>query len=318
MMPPIAGLIVSLAIATASIGSVSGQEFPGKPIRIVVGGAGSSADFVARLVAQGLSANLGQPAVVDNRPSGIIPGETVSKAPPDGYTLLSAAGTQWIGPLLQKTPYDPIADFSTITLAGRAPNILVVHPSLPVKSVRELIALAKARPRALNFATSGTGSTTHLAGELFNALAGVSITRINYKGAGAIINDLVGGQVDMMFGTSGSVIPHIRSGRLKALAVTSAEPFALLPGLPTVAATVPKYESVGMVGFFAPARTPDLVINRLNQEILRVLNQADIKEKLLSVGIEPVGSSPKEFRSALRSEMTRLGKVIKDAGIRAD
>ena len=306
--------IAFLSIASAGIG----QDFPTKPIRIIVGGAGSSADFVARLVAQGLSANTGQPAVVENRPSGVIPGETVSKAAPDGHTLLSAAGTQWIGPLLQKTPYDPIADFFTITLAGRAPNILVVHPSLPVKSVRDLIALAKARPGALNFATSGTGSTTHLAGELFKAQAGVNLTRINYKGAGAIINDLLGGQVDMMFGTSGSVIPHIKSGRLKALAVTSAEPSALLPGLPTIAATVPKYESVGMVGFFAPARTPEMVINRLNMEIVRILNQSDIKDKLLGVGIEPVGSTPKEFLNALTLEMTRLSKVIKDAGIRAD
>ena len=300
--------------------AVSGQNYPNKPVRIVTGGVGSGSDFVSRLIAQGLSGSLGQQVIVDNRPSGVIPGDTVAKAPPDGYTLLVSGSVLWIGPLLRDTnPYDPVKDFTAVTLAASSPNILVVHPSLPVKTVRELIALAKAKPGALNYSSAGTGASTHLAAELFKAMASVDIVRVPYKSSAAEMADLIGGHVQLTFGSTGAVTPHIRSGRLRAVAVTSPRPSVLASDLPTVAASgLPGYESVNIVGMFAPAGTPQAIINRLNQETVRVLNQADVKKKVLNSGVETVGSLPEECAAAMKSEMVRLGKVIKDAGIRAE
>ncbi|MBI3068912.1 MAG: tripartite tricarboxylate transporter substrate binding protein, partial [Betaproteobacteria bacterium] len=250
---------------------------------------------------------------------GVIGAEMAAKSPPDGYTLLVAAGSFWIGPLLRDTPYDPVRDFSPISMVSRAPNVVAVHPSLPVKSVKELIALAKARPGVLNYSSGATGSSSHLSGELFKALAGVNIVRIPYKGTAPALNDLIAGQVHLMFPTASAVAPHLKSGRLRALGVTSAEPSVLFPGLPAVAAMgLSGYEAVSMTGIFAPAGTPATIINRLNREVVRVLNMADVKEKLFRLGVEPVGSSPEELAAKIKYEMTRLGKVIRDAGVRAD
>ncbi|MBI3067471.1 MAG: tripartite tricarboxylate transporter substrate binding protein [Betaproteobacteria bacterium] len=296
-----------------------GQGYPTKPIRIVTPGSGGGADFAARLIAPGLTAGLGQRVIVDNRPSAVIPGEIVSKAPPDGYTLLIYGPPFWIGPLLQKTPYDPVRDFQPITAAVRQPNILVVHPSLPVKSVKELIALAKARPGALNYASIATGSSSHLAGELFKAMTGVSLVRISYKGSGAALVALLAGEVELSFANAVSVMGAVRSGKLRALAVTTAQPSPLAPGLPTVAASgLPGYESVIITAVFAPAATPAAIIHRLNREIVAVLNKADIKEKFFNAGSEVVGSSPEELTATIKSEMSRMSKVIKEAGIKAD
>ena len=297
-----------------------GQNYPNKPVRLVTAEAGGGADLVARLIAQGLSGPLGQQVVVDNRGAagGAIAAEIVAKALPDGYTLLHYGSNIWLLPFLRNNLlYDPVRDFAPITLAVRAPNMIVVHPSLPVKSVTELIALAKARPGTLSYASGGTGSTPHLAAELFKAMANVDIVRIPYKGGGAALNDLLGGQVPLMFPVAAAALPHVKSGRLRALAVTSAQPTELAPGLPTVAASgLPGYESVSIQGLFAPAGTPATLINRLNQEIVRALNGENLKDKFFSAGIETIGSSPQVFAATVKSEMARLGKVIKDAGIR--
>ncbi len=310
----------AVSLIMMGAGVAWGQDFPNKLVRIVSTGAGGGNDFVARIIAQALSANLGQQVLVDNRPgaNGIIAAQTVAKAPPDGYTLLNYSAGLWLLPFIQDVPYDPVQDFSPITLAVSSPSILVVHASLPVKTVSQLIALAKARRGELNYGTGSTGATPHLAAELFKAMAGVDIVRIPYKTSGLALNALISGEVQLAFATAGPVGPHLKSGRLKALAVTSLQPTALAPGLPTVAATVPGYEASSVFSIFAPAKTPIEIINRLNREFVRVLTSADVKQKFFNAGIETVGSSPAELAATIKSDRQTLGKVIKDAGIRAD
>jgi len=307
----------SVAYGQATTGL--GQSYPVKPIRVVTAGIGGGNDVSARLMAQGLTAAFGQQSMVDNRASGIITAEAVAKAAPDGYTVLVYGSTIWITPLLQTTPYDPVADFAAITMVASSPHVIVVHPSLPVNSVRELIALAKARPGQLNDASLGTGTSTHLGAELFKSMAGVKIVRVPYKSPATQLTDLIGGQVQLTFSTSGAAMPHVKTGRLKALAVTSAKPSALVPGLPTVAATgLPGFESGAIYVSFAPARTPAPIITRLNQEMVRYLGHAEVKEKFFNAALEVVGSTPEELTAKMKSEMARLGKVIKDVGIRVE
>ncbi|OGA39209.1 MAG: hypothetical protein A3G24_24970 [Betaproteobacteria bacterium RIFCSPLOWO2_12_FULL_62_13] len=308
-----------LALVMALVANgVSAQDYPNKVIRILATAAGGGGDTVARIVAQELVSTWGQRVVVDNR-NGIVANETVAKAPPDGYTLLIQSTGLWLLPLLRKdASWDAIRDFSPVTLTIRQPNILVVHPSLPVKSVKELIALAKARPGELNYATGNIGSTTHLGSELFNSMAGVNIVSIYYKGTAFALTDLMAGQVQAMFSNAASVTPHIKSGKLKALAVTYAQPTALAPGLPTVAASVPGYETQTILGIFAPAGTPPAIINRLSQEIARALNKAEIKNKFFSIGMEAVGGSPEQLQAAVKAEIVKWGKVIKDKNIHLD
>jgi tripartite-type tricarboxylate transporter receptor subunit TctC len=306
-------------LVACAAGLVFGQDYPVKPVRLVTSAVGGTTELIARLIAQGLSANLGQQVIVDNRPTGIIPGDLVAKSPADGYTLLFHGSSLWIAPLMQEVPYDPVRDFAPITLASSTPNVIVVHPSLPARSVKDLIALAKSRPAALDYASGATGSSSHLAAELFKAMAGVNIVRIPYKGQGPAILALLGGQVHMSFATTGSVTSHIKSGKLRALAITTARPSTLAPDLPTVAASgLPGYQSASNAGAFAPAGTSASIINRLNQEILRVLNTSNMKERLFNEGSEIIGSTPQEFAADLKGEMTRLGKVIKEAGIRGE
>jgi tripartite-type tricarboxylate transporter receptor subunit TctC len=297
--------------------AVCGQNYPTKPIRIVTGEPGGGSDFAARVVAQGMTPNLGQQVVVDSRASAVLV-ETVAKAAPDGYTLLFYGSSVWLAPLLRgSVNYDPIKDFAPVTIAIRAPNVLAVHPAVAANSVQELIALAKAKPGSLNYASVGSGSTAHLAGELFKSMAGVNIVHIPYKGGAPATNDLIGGQVQLMFGTANTIAPHLKSGRLRALAVTSPQPSELFPGLPTVAAAgLPGYESGTMQGLFAPAGTPAAVVNRLNQEAVIVLKRPEAKEKLFNGGVEVVASTPAEFAATIKSEMDRMGKVIKAAGIK--
>ena len=225
--------------ALCAVGLVSGQNYPTRPIRVITAGVGGGNDVSARLVAQGLSASIGQQVIVENRASGIITAEAVAKAAPDGYTVLVYGSTIWTTPLLQSTPYDPVRDFAPITMVASSPHVIVVHPSLPVKTVKELIALAKAKPGQLNDASLGTGTSTHLGAELFKSMAGVNIVRIPYKAAASQIGDLLGGQVQLTFSTTGAAMPLVKVGRLRALAVTSSKPSAMTPGLPTVAVTVP-------------------------------------------------------------------------------
>ena len=300
--------------------AMSAQSYPIRPIRIVTGEPGGGPDWVARLIAQGISGDLEQPIIVDNRgSSGLIPGDIASKAQPDGYTLLVSPDTLWLGPLLQKAPSDPLSVFIPISRAYRVPNVLIVHPVVPVRSVQDLVALAKTKPGALNYASASTGSATHLAAELFKVMAGVNIVRIPYKGGAQALNDLLGGQVQLMFATPASVAQHIKSGRVRAVAVASAHPSPLFPGLPTIAASgVPGYEAGVITGIFAPVRTPAPVISLLSQKIAHLLQMPEMKERFLNTGLEAVGSSPQEFAAVIRSDLAVWDMLIKRVGIRAD
>ena len=296
------------------------QSYPGKTVRIVTGPAASGSDIVARLMAPGLSASFGQPVVVENR-AGIIAVESSAKAAPDGHTLLVYGSVVWMEPLLRSNaPWDPVKDFAPITLAARSPNILVVHPSLPVKTVKHLIALAKSKPGELRYASAGSGTTAQLAAELFKSMAGkLDIVHVPYKGLTPALIDLMSGRVHLSFAVAASVVGQIKSGKLKALAVTSAQPSALTPGLPTMAeAGLPGYESVLTIGAFAPAKTPPFIIARLHQEMVRILHTPAVKDTLLAAVTEVVGSTPEQLLAAGQADMARWEKVIREAGIKSD
>lgn len=300
------------------IGPAWAQDYPHKPVRIVTSAPGGGTDFTARLIASGLSERLRQPVIVENRSGAVMSGQTVARAIPDGYTLLLPGSSFWLGPLLQKMPYDPVKEFAPITITHSQPVVLVVHPSLPVKSVKDLIEYAKARPGELNYGSTAVGSSGHLAAALFSSMAGIEMVHVPFKGGGGLANAMLGGQVQLTLATSASVVPHVKSGRLRGLGVASAQPTRLVPGLPTIAASgVPGFEASQRAGMFAPAGTPAAIINRLNREVVQFLNRADVKEKFFDAGIESVGSSPQELAAGMKSEMVRMGKVIKDAGIRA-
>ena len=310
--------ILVLAASTGASAQPSPQAYPGRIIRIVTTEAGGGSDFASRLIAHGITSSLSQQVIVENR--GIQAAEVVSRAPADGYTLLLNGPTIWLLPFLRdKVAYDPVNDFAPITLVTKAPNVLVVHPSVPASSVRELISLARKRAGQLNFGTSGTGNSVHVAGELFRTMAHVEIVRVNYKGAAASLTALVSGEVQLIFANAAGGLPLAKSGKLRALAVTSAMPSPLAPGLPTVAASgLPGYEASALIGAFAPAGTPAAIVARLNQEILRVLASADAQERLLASGVEGAGTTPEAWGAIMKSEMTKWGKVIRDAGIRED
>ena len=313
----VAGLL-SLGVMTGAA-AASGQDLPNKPIRIVTAEPGGGLDFASRVLAQGLSASMARNVIVENRPTGIIVGQIVSKATPDGTTMLVTGSSFWLAPYLHDNlPWDPVKDFSAITVAATTPNMIVAHPSVEASSVRELIDLAKARPGYLNYASGSIGSTPHLAPELFKNMTGVNIVRIPFKGSGPALVAVISGQVQVMFPTVPAGLPHVKAGRLKALAVASPQPSALIPRVPTVAATVAGYESQVMYGVFAPARTPEAIVRRLNQEIVRLVKTAEASERFLNAGVEVVGSSPEQLAAAMKSEMTRMGKLIRDAGIRIE
>ncbi len=307
--------LIALGMMFLAAVGVSAQTFPMKPIRLVTSVPGGASDVVARMLARELTASFGQPVIVDNR--GALAGiEAVARAAPDGYTLMLGSNSFWIGPLMQKMSYDPVKDFAPVSLTQISPNILIVHPSLPAKSVKELIALAKARPGVLNVASGSTGAVSHLAAEMFKSMAGVDIVTVPFKGAGPALLGVLSGQAQLMFATSGSAAPHLAAGKLRALAVTTAQPSALAPDLPTIAAALPGYDATAMWGLLAPARTPAAVIKRLNEEIVRAVQKGEVKERLFNAGLESVGSSPAQFAAAIKSDMTAMGKVIKDAGLR--
>lgn len=305
---------------TTSTGS--GQAYPVKTVRIVVGfSPGGSTDITARIIAQKMTEAWRQQVVVENRTGagGNIAADAVAKAPPDGYTLLLATtGVMAVNHRLYRTlTYDAIRDFAPITQIGSLPLILIVHPSLPVKSVKDLVALAKAKPGQLSYASSGVGGTTHMTGEIFRMLAGVDLVHIPYKGSGQAMVDLIGGQVPVAFDQVTSSIAHVESGKLRALAVTSAKRFASVPNLPTMAeAGVPGYEAVSWNGLSAPAATPREIINRIQTEVARVIQLPDIKERFFKDGIEGIGSTPEQFAAHIRSERTKWEKVIDAAGIK--
>lgn len=306
-----------LSAAAFACATASSQPYPTKPIRIVTSQTGGLNDLTARVIAQPLASVFGKPVIVDNR--GLVAIDIVAKAPADGYTLLCFANNFWLLPFLQeKVSFDPIKDFAPLTLAVTAPNVLAVHASVPAASVKELIALAKHRPGALNYGAGATAGTPHLAGELFKAMAQVNIVHVAYKGTGPAITALLAGEVHMMFAVPGSVEPHVKAGRVKTLAVTSRAPSALAPGLPTLSESgLPGYEATAMIVWFAPAGTPTAVVARLNQEMVKVLNLPEVKEKFFAVGTEVVGSSPVQLMQIMKSEMVKWEKIIRQAGIRA-
>ncbi len=317
-----ASLSSSIAMTMLSIAPAAAlaQDYPNRPIRLVTTDTGGSVDFVARILSQGLASKLATSLVVDNH-GGVetIPADIVAKSKPDGYTLLISSGSMWTAPLMGQAPYNALTDFAPVVATNRSVLLVTVHPTLPVKSVAELIAYCKTKPGEVSYASAGNGAASHLAGELFKYMSGVNIVRIPYKGAGPATNDLISGRVKLSFFSATSVIPHIKSGRLIALAVTSAEPSVLFPSLPTVAASgLPGYESTQMYGVFAPAGTPVAIINRLNRDVLQVLAQPDVKEKFVNVGSETVGGTPQELAIKMKSESERLDKVIKNANIRLE
>ena len=313
--------MLSVGVMVLGTGLACGQgTYPTRPIRIVTAEVGGGADFVARIVAQALGAGFGQQVIVENRggAGGAIAFETVARAAPDGYTLLLFSNGMWTLPLLQKVSYDPVKDFAPVSMIDTVPNLLVVHPSLPVKTVKELIALAKSKPGQMNWGAGSHGSTPHIAGELFKSMTNIDVLRISYKGTGPALIDLVAGATQFMFPNAAAAAPHLKSGRLKPLAVTTVQPTALYPELPTVSASVPGYTADSTHNIFAPAATPRPVITRLNEEIVRVLRTADVKDRLLKNGMDPIGSTPEQLGATVKDEMAKIGKVIKDAGIRAD
>ena len=312
--------VAALAAAAAIWGAAPShaQPYPNRVIRIFASEAGSNVDLVARVLAQGLSTSFGRQVIVDNRP-GIVAIETTAKAQPDGYTLLLYTSAVWTLPLMKETSFDPVKDLVPITLATNSPLFLYVNPTVPAKNVRELIALAKAKPGELNYAMSGNGTSNHLASEMFNSMAGVNIVRVAYKGSGPASLALVANQVQMMFSSVAAGMQHVQTGKLRVLAVASAQPSALAPDLPTIAASgVPGYDVGSISGMWAPANTPKELLSRLNQETLRVLGRADVREKFISFANEVIGNTPEQAAAYIDADMTKWRKVIKDAGIRAD
>ncbi len=303
-----------------SAGYATAQPYPNKPIRMLAPEAGGGNEIVGRAIAQALTAAMGQQIVIENRggASGVIAGEIVAKAPPDGYTVLYYGSTIWLLPFLRdKLPFDPLRDFAPISLATSAPFFLFVHPSVPAKTLKDLIALAKAKPGQLNYGSAGSGAATHLSAELFKLVAGVDIVRIAYKGSGLAATGLLAGEVQMMFVSASVGLPHVRTGRLRALAVGSAQPSALAPDIPTMAAAgLPGYEAASTSGMFAPARTPAAIVNLLNRQIVHALGRPDVKEMFLKSAIEAVGSTPEAFAEFIRNDMAKWSRVIRDAGIR--
>lgn len=318
----VAALAVALAWGFAAA-SASAQQFPAKPIRIVVGfPPGGGADFVARLVGQKLGERFKQQIIIDNRAgaNGIIASELVAKSTPDGHTLLlGVSATHAINPsVYTKLPYDAVKDFAPVSEIALTPLILVVPPALPVSNVRDLIRLAKARPGELNFASAGTGNVTHLAGELFKSTTGVQITHVPYKGSAPAIVDLMAGQVMMYFDTMPSSLPHVRAGKLKALAVTSAKRSAVAPDIPTVAESgVPGFETTSWFGVLAPAGTPGAVVDLLYQEMIKALSSPESVERMKQQGLDVVLNRPLEFAGVIRDDIGKWAEVVKKANIKA-
>jgi tripartite-type tricarboxylate transporter receptor subunit TctC len=313
-----------LVVLTAALPEALAQSsYPDRPIRIVVPNApGGTVDMIARLVAQGLSERLGRQVVVDNRPGAgtIIGSEIVAKAPPDGYTLLMSVSTLAINPAVyKKMPYDALRDFAPITQTAYVPNLFVVHPSVPATSVKEIIALAKARPGEILYASAGNGSNPHLAMELFASMAQIRMVHVPYKGGTPAFIDLMAGRVAIMATNLASIMPYVRAGKLRALGVTSARRVAAAPEIPTIAeAALPGYESVQWYGLLAPAQTPRHIIEKLHKEVVSTLRAPDNGVRLASDGAEVVASSPEEFAAFLKAETVKMAKVVKAAGIQPE
>ena len=314
-----AGMTIALFAGTTAFA----QGYPAKPIRIVVPyPPGGFNDTLGRTLAAKFTEAWGQPAIVENKPGAntVIGSDFVAKSTPDGYTLLIVAFPFAVTPSLIKTmPYDTVKDFAPVILAAQSPNILVVNPALPVKSVSELIALAKSKPDGLSYASTGNGSSNHISMELFKSLAGVKLVHIPYKGSAPAVTDLLGGQVHVMFDNAPNVMPQVKAGRLRALGQSGLTRSSIAPDLPTVAeAGVPGYEVMVWFGLVAPAGTPREVITKLNAEVLKILAMPEVRERFLAQGVEPRGSTPEQFGEHIRAQMAKWGKVVADSGVKLD
>jgi tripartite-type tricarboxylate transporter receptor subunit TctC len=302
--------------------SAYSQNWPSKPLRYIVPfPPGAFNDTLARIMSTELPKALGQPVLVENRPGGntIIGTEAAAKSAPDGYTLFGAALPFAVIQSLYKTPFDVTKDFVPITLAGTTPNLLVANPGVPVGSVKELIAAAKAKPGSLNYASTGNGTSNHLSFELFKAMTGTQITHVPYKGSAPAVTDLIAGQVQVMFDNMPNVLPQVKAGKLKALAISSRKRSAMAPEIPTVDESgVPGYDVTVWFGILAPAGVPQEIVKRLNVEMVRIIRSPEIADRFAKAGVEPVASSPEEFGAFLRGEVARWAKVLQDANIKAD
>lgn len=313
---------VSLAILCFVASSVFAQSYPDRPIRFIAGyPPGSASDTLARLLGQELTQLWGQQVVVDNRPgaAGNIAAETTAGAQPDGYTMLLVATNHAIvSSLYRKLSYDPIKDFEPVGLVSTAPTILIVNSSLPVKSVSDLIALAKARPGQLSYGSSGNGATPHLNMELFKTIAGLDILHVPYKGIPPALVDLLGGQIHMMFATMAPAIPHVRSGKVRALGVSTAERSRAAPDVPAISETLPGFDAASWQGVLVPAGTPKRIVGQLNAAIVKIVRRPEVNQRMVKLGYNPVGSTPDEFGAFIKSEMAKWSKVVKAAGARLD
>ena len=318
------GILAAGAALMVANAAAPAQNYPAKSVRLVVPyTAGGSMDILSRLLSQKINEAYGQTFIVDNRTGagGNIGTEIVARAAPDGYTLLVAGiGAMAINPsLYANLPYHPLKDFQAITLLAKMPNMLAVNPSLPVKSVQDLIALAKAKPGVLNYGSAGAGSNPHILAEYFKLLTRTDIQQISYKGVPPAITDLIAGQLSLLFATVPTVIPHARSGRVRGLAVTSAQRLPQLPELPTIAESgVPDYEATQWNGLLAPAATPQKIVALLNAEIVKTLHRADVRERLATEMVEPVGSTPAEFQAFMKAEIARWAPVVKASGMKPE
>jgi tripartite-type tricarboxylate transporter receptor subunit TctC len=306
----------------AGLASGAGADYPSRPIRLIVPyPPGGNADIVARIIAQKLGENLGQQIVIDNRggAGGLIGEELAAKAVPDGYTIALVAVSHAVNPGLHKNlPFDPQRDFAPITLAVSVPNLLVVHPQLPAKSVPELIALAKAKPGSLSYGSSGNGTSLHLSGELFKVMTGIDIVRVVYKGSALAATDLFGGRIHLMFDVITTGLANTKAARVRALGVTSPKRSPVAPEVPAIAEFVPGYATTGWQGFLAPRGTPAPIIGLLNKQIVAILKSPEISERMLAMGAETVGGSPAEFSAFIRVEMARWSALLRNAGIKGE
>ena len=319
----IAGWMVAIGLIMGIPAAWSQSQYPSRPIRLIVPyPPGGAVDPIARTIGQKLNEAWGQPVVVDNKPGAgtIIGTEIVAKAAPDGYTVILASSNHAVNPAMYgKLPYDPVKDFTPINLVSIIPLMLVVNPQVPVKSTKELIDYLKTKPGQLNFSSAGNGSTTHLAGELFKSMAGVDIVHVAYKGSGPSVAGVMAGETSVASDSIFLQLPQVKAGKLRALAVTGTKRTSLAPELPTVSeAGLPGYEAYAWVGFLAPAGTPREIVQKWHQEITRILQLPEVRERQISQGVEPVGSTPEYFADFIKTEISKWGKVVKQAGIKLD
>jgi len=315
--------VAATGLVLCAFSAGAAEAYPTQPIKWVVPfPPGGAMDTMARTLGERLSVSMKQPVVIENRAGagGAIGSGMVAKAAPDGHTMMIVSIGHAVNPsIYPKLPYDATRDFEPVSLVGIVPNLLVAHPSVKANNVKELIALAKAQPGKLTYASAGNGTTVHLAAELFNSMAGVDIMHVPYKGSAPAVTDLMGGQVDVMFDSLSSAKPYVESGRLKALAVTTSKRSSVFPNVPTIAESgLPGYELSGWYAVFVPAKTPKPIVDRLNAELVKALKEPNVRVRFAQIGAEPVGSSPQELANTLKTETARWAKIVRERNIKAD